>query len=580
MGRTAIRWLALVGTVGAVFAFGPQRGSTPAVHAPDDVQSARARLLGETPTTASMPGTLVVDLQDGASEADLVAVETALGHDLDWIHDLARDEALVAGTVPDLADALSRLAGHPLVEVVEPELTMEAFGRPNDPMLEKQWNLIDIGMEHVWTTGATGRGVVVAVVDTGVSKVEDLQGTHVLKGASFVPGADTAADDQGHGTHVAGTIAQTTNNGVGVAGVAPGATILPVKVLSGAGFGSSAWIAAGIDYAVDEGADVINLSLGGGYSSIIHNAIKKARDHGVIVVAAAGNSGRQGVGYPGALEETIGVAATGPGGDRAPYSSWGKGVDIAAPGGDKRTSGGGILQDTIDGKGGHVYAEFQGTSMATPHVAGAAAVLLGTGMAPDAVERTLLDTARGEGWNEKFGHGRLDLATAMGARGGVGFGKIRFLLGAVLALLVAQLASTRSSYQLGSAAVSATVAGGLFFVPAWLLGAAGFLASPALEWPAAFVGIGFVTFPLWLSVAAPAVVGFTLGAFRGTRPLAAGLATGTAAYLLHAAATGAIAPSWLPSSLATAWLGVNGILCLLVALGLAGAQKLDEQELR
>ncbi len=580
MGRTTMRWLALVGTVGAVFAFGPTRGLTPSDHAPVDVRDARARPVAGGAQSDAVPGTLVVDLLDGSGDADLVAIERVLGHDLDWVHELAHDEALVSGPVPDLAAALRALHGHHLVEVVEPEIMLEAYGRPNDPMLDKQWNLVDIGMDEVWATGATGRGVVVAVVDTGVTKVQDLEGTHLLQGASFVPGASTSADDQGHGTHVAGTIAQTTNNGVGVAGVAPAATILPVKVLSGAGFGSSAWIAAGIDYAVDEGADVINLSLGGGYSSIIHNAIKKARDHGVIVVAAAGNSGRSGVGYPGALEETIGVAATGPSGERAPYSSWGKGVDIAAPGGDTRKTGGGILQDTIDGKGGHTYAELQGTSMATPHVAGAAAVLLGTGMAPDAVERTLLETARGEGWDEKLGHGRLDLAAAMGARSGLGMGKFRFLLGAVLALLVAQLASTRASYQLASATVSATVAGGLFFVPAWLLGAAGFLSSPALEWPAAFIGFGFVTFPLWLSALMPSAVGFTLGAFRGTRPIAAGLATGSGAYLLHAAATGAVAPSWLPGSVGTAWLAVNGILCLLVALGLAGAQKLDEQELR
>jgi hypothetical protein len=218
--------------------------------------------------------------------------------------------------------------------------------------------------------------------------------------------------------------------------------------------------------------------------------------------------------------------------------------------------------------------------MATPHVVGAAAVLLGTGMAPDAVERTLLESARGDGWNETMGHGRLDLATALSARGGMGFGKVRFLLGAVLALLVAQLGSTSSRYQAATAAVSATVAGGLFFVPALLLGAAGFLALPALEWPAAFLGGWVTTFPLWLSAGLTAMVGFTLGAFRGTRPLAAGLATGTAAYLFHAAATGAVSPSWMPGMFATGWLALNAAVCLMIALALAGAQKLDEQELK
>ena len=302
------------------------------------------------------------------------------------------------------------------------------------------------------------------------------------------------------------TIAQTTNNGKGVAGVAPDATILPVKVLSRFGFGSSSWIAAGIDYAADEGADVINLSLGGGYSRVIHNAIRKARQEGVIVVAAAGNSGRQGVGYPGALTETIGVSATGPDGTLAPYSSWGKGVDIAVPGGDKRKPGGGILQDTIDGRGGHHYAEYQGTSMATPHVVGAAAVLLSHGVAPDAVERVLLDSARGpDGWDPKMGRGQLDLTAALA--GSVGrFGAIRFLLGALVAMLVTQLAANRGSFRMAATATGGLVGGGLFFL-GWLplpdAGVWALLGRGLLEWPAVLIGPDWMHFPLWLSAALP-----------------------------------------------------------------------------
>ena len=131
---------------------------------------------------------------------------------------------------------------------------------------------------------------------------------------------------------------------VGAAGVAPESVILPVKVLSTRGGGTSEGIAAGIDYAVDEGADIINLSLGGAYSRVIHLAIQKAVSKGVVVVAAAGNGGRKGVSYPGALKETIGVAALDSHGKLAHYSSWGQGVDIAAPGGDTRQQGGGILQ--------------------------------------------------------------------------------------------------------------------------------------------------------------------------------------------------------------------------------------------
>lgn len=569
MGRKTLIVGAMAATLGLVAAFapGPVERSLPPVpfvQAPD------------------APGTLAVDLVDGASEADLLAVEAVLGHDLAWTHELSRDEALAEGWVPDLDDARAALEAHPLVEVVEPVIQLEATAFPDDPMYDRQWNLRAMGAPVGWSHTERGKGVVVAVVDTGVTRVEDLEGTEMMKGASFVPGVTSSADDQGHGTHVAGTIAQTTNNGKGVAGIAPEATILPVKVLSKYGFGNSSWIAAGIDYAVDEGADVINLSLGGGYSKVIHNAIQKARAEGVIVVAAAGNSGRRGVGYPGALAETVGVSATGPDGELAPYSSYGKGVDIAAPGGNKKIAGGGILQDTIDGRGGHHYAEFQGTSMATPHVVGAAAVLLSRGTPPEAVERLLLTSARGGAWNERTGHGHLDLGAAMG-KTGTDHGATRFALAAVFALLIAQLAATRKQFQLSSAAVAGVVGGGLFFLPMLPLPDLAFtalLSRGLLEWPAVLLGPEWVHFPLWLSAGLPAVAGFTLGAFRGTRPLALGLAAGIGAHLLHGAATGTLAPWWMPTALGTLWLAGNGASCMMLGLGLAGAQKIEEQEQR
>ncbi|MFT4627511.1 MAG: serine protease [Myxococcota bacterium] len=559
--------LSLLGlTIATVFAFGP-----------DDAH--RELPVPPAVEAGSSGGTLVVDLVDGASEADLAIIEGLVGADLDWVHPLAVDEALAAGRVPSMRHALASLSGHPLVEAAEPEIEMSAYGFPDDPMYDKQWNLRAINAPTAWANTARGAGVVVAVVDTGVTRVEDLEGTEMLTGASFVPGAATAADDQGHGTHVAGTIAQTTNNGIGVAGVAPAAIILPVKVLSAQGFGSSAWIAAGIDYAVDEDADVINLSLGGGYSAVIHNAIKKARAQGVIVVAAAGNSGRRGVGWPGALEETIGVSAVGPDGSLAPYSSYGKGVDIAAPGGDKRVAGGGILQDTVDGRGGHHYVEYQGTSMATPHVAGAAAVLLSEGLPPAAVERLLLDTARGATWNERYGYGTLDLGAALG-RTEVNHSMYRFLLGGLVALLVTQLAGTRAGFGLASGGVAALAAGGLFFLTVFPLPEALLLQiaiRPVLEWPGVLLGPGWMHFPLWLSAALPLAVGFTLGAFRPTRAVATGLACGIAAHLFHGAATGTLEPWWLPATAATVWLGANASLAMVVGMGLAGAQRIEER---
>lgn len=587
MSHTVRNTLALAVVVGTVFALAPSdpqrvHPSLPAIAAPD------------------APGMLVVDLVDGASEADLATVEGLLHADLDWVSPHSIDEALAQGHVTDIDDAMAMLANHPLVEVVEPlleysipaqastvvDLKSVPVGYPNDPMFERQWHLRAMGAPAAWAMGATGEGVIVAVVDTGVSKVEDLGGTKLLEGASFVPGAKTAADDQGHGTHVAGTIAQTTNNGVGVAGVAPGATILPVKVLSKFGFGNSAWIASGIDYAVDNKAQVINLSLGGGYSAVIHNAIKKARAKGVLVVAAAGNSGRKGVGYPGALVETIGVSATGPEGTLAPYSSWGKGVDISAPGGDKRVRHGGVLQDTVDGKGGHHYVEYQGTSMATPHVAGAAAVLLSRGLPADRVEATLLSSAKGEGaWDEKYGHGQLDLAAALGSStsGSSTSGLTPFFLGGLFAFLLAQMAGTSTSFRARSTVVGAVAGGGLFFLnylalPDLLV--VRLLSSGIVHWPELLFGGGWMHFPLWASAALPLGLAFTLGAYHRTRPLALGISAAFAACLFHGAATGTLAPWWMPALVGQAWLAMNATFAVLLGMGMAGTEILEQMERR
>ena len=213
-----------------------------------------------------------------------------------------------------------------------------------------------------------------------------------------------------------------------------------------------------------------------------------------------------------------------------------------------------------------------------PHVAGAAAVLLGQGIAPDAVERLLLQTARGDGkWNEQYGHGQLDLAAA--TKGVKNHGATRFALGAVVALLIAQLAATRRRFQVSSALVAGWAAGGLFFLSALPLpdlAVVGLLTRPILEWPALFAQPDWVHFPLWLSAGVPALVAFTLGAFKGSRPVAFGLVCGVGAHLLHGAATATLDPWWLPASIGTAWLVLNATGCVVLGLGLAGAQKLDE----
>lgn len=526
------------------------------------------------PELSAAPGRLLVDLQDGASAQDLADVSARLGVPLAWVHPLAEDEALAWADVPDLSAATALLVGDARVEVATPDTEVHALGWPDDPLYPKQWHLRAMGAPAGWASGHRGAGVIVAVVDTGVSRVEDLDSARILEGASFVPGVKSARDDNGHGTHVAGTIAQSTGNGVGAAGVAPEATILPVKVLSASGSGSSAGVAAGIDYAVDAGAKVINLSLGGSYNPVIHLAVKKARAKGVVVVAAAGNSGREGVHFPGALAETIGVGATGPSGQAAPYSSWGKGVDLAAPGGDTRVPDGGVLQNTVDRSGRSVYAAYQGTSMATPHVAGAAAVLISAGgCEADCVEDTLLGTARGAGWDPHLGYGQLDLGAALAQRGGGGAWARGALAGALALALALSVPRRRAAFWGGAAFVAAWAAAGLPGLGS--VGGAGgaLLARPWLEWAGAALGPSWAGLPFWISCSPALLFAYVAGAFHNTRGLALGAAIGMGAHFVHASFAGGLEVWFVPTSWQPIWMAANALGCGLVAWALLGIER-------
>ena len=349
-----------------------------------------------------VPGEIAVDVRDDASDAAIADLATSNGIVLRpnsaWSD--AHDRMEVADVDPAREAAiLEALSRDPRVEGAEPMALYRASFVPNDPLYaDKQWHLQRVGAESAWHYSC-GRGVTVAVIDTGVAcfdegpfaRGSDLAGTRCEGGYNFVERSAPPHDDHGHGTHVAGTIAQTTHNGVGAAGLAYCATLMPIKVLSKQGFGTVASIAEGIRFAADEGAQVINLSLGGPIRSrILESAVEHAIAKGVVIVAAAGNSGRE-VGYPAAYPGVIAVSATDPEDKVAWFSSRGPEIAIAAP-------GVAVTQQTICNGGRdrcEIFGTFNGTSMASPHVAGVAAMVEALGVtAPASVRAALASSAR------------------------------------------------------------------------------------------------------------------------------------------------------------------------------------------
>jgi serine protease len=452
-------------------------------------------------------------------------------------------------------------------------------GFPNDPCFRYQWNLRQVGLPGAWKLGQ-GKGAVVAVIDTGVSHVPDLEGTRFVPGFNFVANNDQADDDNGHGTHVAGTIAQATNNDRGVAGIAFQASIMPLKVLSAQGAGSMGAIAQAIRYAADHGANVINMSLGGPFPvTPVRRAIEYAHSKNVLVVAAAGNNGRGRVSYPARYPNVLAVAATQYDESTTFYSNWGKEIDIAAPGGNVRVDQNGdgkpdgILQNTIvEGGKGTGYFWFMGTSMASPHVAGVAALVVGAGVTrPEAVEKVLLDSARKpkdaamDGRNDHYGSGIADAQAALNkakrSRGIASLG-----LGTGLAFLgLAGGRRRRFSRFDGGSLCAALVLGasGLFFLPslgapAWLSDSppgGGALTSLAMLMDPAAQGN-----PLLWSALLPLMAIALFYGVRSLRPTLAGMSFGIAGALLFAACALPADVRFIPDVLDRAWLLANAIV--------------------
>ncbi|MGF6271753.1 serine protease [Massilia sp. UYP11] len=336
--------------------------------------------------------------------------------------------------------AAEMMARDPAIEYAEPDRIMTHLATPTDPRYTDQWHYYEtaggLRLPSAWDK-STGSGVVVAVIDTGYRPHADLSG-QLLAGYDFIStaaigndgnGRDSDASDPGdavvagecgsgqptrdqgsswHGTHVAGTVAARTNNGTGVAGVAYNAKIVPVRVLGKCGGYTSdiadaiTWSSGGSVSGVPANANkarVLNLSLGGSGAcgATTQNAINGARSRGAVVVVAAGNSAvNVSNASPANCSGVIAVAATGRTGGRASYSNYGTLIDVAAPGGDGANGVLSTLNTGTTAPASDSYAAYQGTSMATPHVAGVAALMLArnTNLTPDEIESKLKSTAR------------------------------------------------------------------------------------------------------------------------------------------------------------------------------------------
>lgn len=309
----------------------------------------------------------------------------------------------------ELPALMAQLSTDPSVEWVEPNYqvwALETF--PNDPDFPSQWWLSRIRAPAAWDYATGSSSITIAIVDSGVDYSHPELDGKIIGGWDFVNNDADASDDNGHGTSVAGIAAAESNNTLGIAGVSWGAQILPVKVLDWAGLGSYEDLAAGIIYATDAGAAVINLSLGGSApSELLKQAVDYATSAGVMVIAASGNSGTSGVLYPAKYSNVITVSATDSGNQVASFSNYGPEIDIAAPG-----------QDIYSTNTGQGYATRSGTSMAAPIISGAAAILLGLpgNNAPSLVRQQLLITALDispSGRDPYSGYGLLQLDKAV-----------------------------------------------------------------------------------------------------------------------------------------------------------------------
>lgn len=325
-----------------------------------------------------------------------------------------------------VTQAAKTLAQEPSVAEVSPDYVFRALDVPSDPSYARQWNLPHLSMASAWAMVKGSGKITIAVLDSGVDSNHEDLAANLTPGRNFVDGGSPSNtdDDNGHGTHVAGIAAAVSDNSKGTSGLSWNNKIMPVKVLDRYGEGDLFGIISGISYATDQGAKVLNLSLGSptGYSAILQDAVNYAHSKGVVVVAAAGNTPGE-VEYPAALSNVIAVGATDAADKLADFSSTGNYIDLVAPGTNilSTTPNHHVTLNDADISGTAIrpnYDFMDGTSMSAPHVAALASLVLGRNrtLGPDQVEAALEATSYdlgSAGRDDAFGWGRLDPVAAV-----------------------------------------------------------------------------------------------------------------------------------------------------------------------
>ncbi len=362
---------------------------------------------------------LIVQYRPGAARALVAAA--AGGEDLRYVPEI---DASIVRVRPGetLAGVLSALRASPHVAFVQPDFRRRISITPNDPGYgAQQWGPQKINAPAAWDVTTGSSSVIIAVIDTGVAAHGELNG-RIAPGWDFVNSDDNPTDDQGHGTHVAGIAAARGNNNEGMAGLAWGARVAPYKVLDSNGSGYDSDVAAALIRALQDGAKIMNLSLGGPDASpMLTSAVNQVLQGGGVVIAAAGNESGP-VGYPAAIPGVIAVSATTSSDGFASYSNFGPEVIVAAPGSSIYSTVPFGTCELCDPSG---YLRLSGTSMATPHVAGLAALIWSAnGGLSNTQVRQLIQThvvdLGANGRDNQFGYGRINAGAAVQAAAGGG----------------------------------------------------------------------------------------------------------------------------------------------------------------